>query len=184
MKNRIGVNIGKDISESTQAGDHNLRTLMDFQNIETYFPKLKFPEHESFYSSFLKIKIDETDLLKIVHANGKVILSECFIVTLKLLTTGVRVRDLANFEFLVNSAKELFCYLSPHVEKLATRSFYLPATFRPLSKLNNPKRHGHKVPDINQEVLLLVDAVNSHLEKPYVTRTNFKPVKNVLGNIY
>ena len=47
MKNRIGVNIGKDISESTQAGDHNLRTLMDFQNIETYFPKLKFPEHES-----------------------------------------------------------------------------------------------------------------------------------------
>ena len=103
---------------------------------------------------------------------------------LKSLITGVRVRDLANFEFLVNSAKELFCYLSPNVEKLATRSFYLPATFRPLSKLNNPKRHGHKVPDINQEVLLLVDAVNSHLEKSYVTRTNFKPVKNVLGNIY
>ena len=85
MKNRIGVNIGKDISESTQAGDHNLRTLMDFQNIETYFPKLKFPEHESTCSSFLKSKIDETDLLKIVHANGKVILSECFIVTLKSL---------------------------------------------------------------------------------------------------
>ena len=183
MKNRIGVNIGKDISESTQAGDHNLRTLLYFQNIKTYFPKVKFPEHESFYSSFLKIKIDETDLLKIIHANGKVILSECFIVNLKSLITGVRVRDLANFEFLVNSAKELFWYLSPHVEKLATRSFYLPATFRPLSKLNNPKRHGHKVPDINQEVLLLlVDAVNSHLEKSYVTRTNFKPVKNVLGN--
>ena len=50
--------------------------------------------------------------------------------------------------------------------------------------MNNPKRHGHKVPDINQEVLLsLFDAVNSHLEKSYGTRTNFKPVKNVLGNI-
>ena len=138
MKNRIGVNIGKDISESTQAGDRNFRTLMDFQNIEAYFPNLKFPEHERFYSSFLKIKIDETDL-KIVHANGKVILSDCFIVTLNSLITGVRVRDLANFEFLVNSAKEVFWYLSPHVEKLATRSLCLPATFRPLSKLNNPR---------------------------------------------
>ena len=90
---RIGVNIGKDISESTQTGDQNLRTLMDFQNIETYFPKLKFPEQESTYSSFLKSKIDETDLLKIVHANGEVILSDCFIVTLKLLITGVRFTD-------------------------------------------------------------------------------------------
>ena len=54
----------EDIRESTQAGDQNLRMLMDFQNIETYFPKLKFPEHESTYSSFLKSKIDETDLLK------------------------------------------------------------------------------------------------------------------------
>ena len=111
-------------------------------------------------------------------------MNDCFIVNLKSLITGVRVRDLANFELLVNSAKELFWYLSPHVEKLATRSLYLPATFRPLSKLNNPTRHGHKVPDINQEVLLsLVNAVNSHLEKSYVTRTNFKPVKNALGNI-
>ena len=96
----------------------------------------------------------------------------------------MRVRDLANFELLVNSAKELLWYLSPHVEKLAAQSLHLPATFRPLSKLNNPKRHGHKVPDINQEVLLLiVDAVNAHLERSYVTKSNFKPVKNVLGNI-
>ena len=92
MKIRIGGSVGKDISESTQSGDQNLRTLIDFQNIEIYFPKLKF-EHESTYSSFLKSKIDETDLLKIVHANGKVILSDCFIVTLKSLITGVRVKD-------------------------------------------------------------------------------------------
>ena len=91
MKICIGVNVRKDISESMQAGDQNLSTLMDFQNIETYFPKLKFPEHESTYSSFLKSKIYETDLLKIVHAKGKVILSDCFIVTLKSLITGVRV---------------------------------------------------------------------------------------------
>ena len=32
-------------------------------------------------------------------------------------------------------------------------------------------------------MLSLVDAVNSHLDKSYVKRTNFKPVKNVLGNI-
>ena len=74
IKIRIGVNVGKDINESMQAGDQNLRTLMDFQNIETYFPKLKFPEHESTYSSFWKIKIDDTSLLKIVHVNEKVII--------------------------------------------------------------------------------------------------------------
>ena len=100
------------------------------------------------------------------------------------LITGVRVRDLAIFDLLVNSAKKLFLHLSPHVEKLAAQRVHLPVTFRSLSKLNNPKRQGHKVPDINQEVLLsLVDAVNSDLEKSYVKRTNFKPVKNVLGSI-
>ena len=92
MKIRIGVSVGKDMSESMQARDQNLRTLMDFQNIKTYFPKLKFTEHESSYSSSLKSKIGETDLLKIVHANTKVILSDCF-VTLKSLITGVRVKD-------------------------------------------------------------------------------------------
>ena len=157
---------------------------MDLQNIKTYFPKLKFPENVSAYSSFLKSKIDETDLLRIVHANGKVILSDCFIVALKSLITGVRVRNFANFQLLVNFAEERFWYLSPHVQKLAARNLHLPATFRPLSKLNNLKRHGHKVPHINQKVLLLlVIAVNSHLEMSYFTRTNFKPVKNVLSNI-
>ena len=97
----------------------------------------------------------------------------------------MRFRGLAKFELLVNSAKELFWYPSPHAKKLPARKLHLAATFRPRDKLNNPKRHGHKVPDINQEVLVsLVDAVNSHLEKSYVTRTNFKPVKNALGNIY
>ena len=96
----------------------------------------------------------------------------------------MRFRGLAKFELLVNSAKELFWYPSPHAKKLAAQKLHLAATFRPHGKLNNPKRHGHKVPDINQEVLVsLVDAVNSHLEKSYVTRTNFKPVKNVLSNI-
>ena len=47
MKIRIGVSVGKDISESTEAGDQNLHTLMNFQIVETYFPKLKFPEHET-----------------------------------------------------------------------------------------------------------------------------------------
>ena len=75
-------------------------------------------------------------------------------------------------------------YLPPHIEKLAAQSLHLAVTFRSLSKLNNPKRHGQQVADINEEVLLsLVDAVNSHLEKSFVTRTNFKPVKNVLDNI-
>ena len=145
MKICIGGSLGKDISELMHVGDQNLPTSMDFQNIETYFPKVKFPERESTYWSFLKSKIDETNLLKIVRANGKVILSDGFIVILKSLITGVRVRDLGNFELLVNSATELMWYLSPHVEKLAARSLHLPATFRPLSKLNNPKRHGHKV---------------------------------------
>ena len=47
MKIRIGVSVGKDISESTEARDQNLHTLMNFQIIETCFPKLKFPEHET-----------------------------------------------------------------------------------------------------------------------------------------
>ena len=49
MKICIGGSLGKDISELMQVGDQNLPTSMDFQNIETYFPKVKFPERESTY---------------------------------------------------------------------------------------------------------------------------------------
>ena len=181
MKIRIGGSEGDPISDTTRE-NQNMRTLMDFQNIATYFPKWKSPEHEKTYLSFLKGETNEADLLKIVHTNGKVILGDCLIVTLKSMITGRR-QGLSDFELLVNSAKELYWYLSPHVEKLRARSLHLPDTFKPLSSLNNPKRHGHKVSDINQEVLLsLVDAMNSQLEKSYVARPNFKLVQNLLSD--
>ena len=41
----------------------------------------------------------------------------------------------------------------------SSTNLQLPERLKLLSKLNNPKRHGHKVQDSNQEVLLsLVDA--------------------------
>ena len=175
----LDVNVNK-----SDQRNQDILTLIDFQNITTYFPKLKFPEHEGTFISFLKTEMNDVDLLKVVHSNGKVILGDCFILTFKSLITNVRNKDLEDFEHLVNSFKELLWYLSPHIEKLAARSLHLPKTLKPLTKLNNPKRHGHKVQDINQENLLsLVGAANSHLEKSYVTRTNFEPVRNVLRNL-
>ena len=84
---------------------------MDFQNITTYFPELKLPEHEGTFF-FSKTEMNVAELLKVVHSNGKVILDNCLIPTFKSLITGVN-ENLGDFEHLVSSFREILSYLSP-----------------------------------------------------------------------
>lgn len=41
--------------------------MMDFQNVTTYFPKLKFPEHERTFFSFLKTEMNDTEVLRVIE---------------------------------------------------------------------------------------------------------------------
>ena len=111
-------------------------------------------------------------------------MGDCLIVCFKSLITGVKRRDLENFEQLSNSFKELLWYLSPHLKKLSARSLNICDILKPLALLNDPTRHAHKVGNISQEVLLsFVDTVNTHLEKSYTSHSDFKPVHDVIRNV-
>ena len=157
---------------------------MDFQNISTYFPRLKKPDSEITFKKIIKNEISVVDVLQLVSTNAKVVMGDCLITCFKSLITGVKWRDFENFEQLSNSFKELLWYLSPHLKKLSARSLNICDILKPLALLNDPTRHAHKVGNISQGVLLsFVDAVNTHLEKPYTSHSNFKPVHNVIRNV-
>ena len=111
-------------------------------------------------------------------------MGDCLIVCFKSLITGVKRRDLENFEQLSNSFKELLWYLSPHLKKLSARSLNICDILKPLALLNDPTRHAHKVGNISQEVLLsFVDAVNTHLEKSYTSHSDLNIVHDVIRNV-
>ena len=111
-------------------------------------------------------------------------MGDCIIVCFKSLITGVKRRDLENFEQLSNSFKELLWYLSPHLKKLSAHSLNICDILNPLALLNDPTRHAHKVVNISQEVLLsFADAVNTHLEKLYTSQNDFEPVHDVICNL-
>ena len=94
------------------------------------------------------------------------------------MSSGVRRTNLEHYEYLLFSAKELSWYISPHGEKFQSNYANLRKPFLNLCEFNNPKRHGHKVSEISQDTLLsLVDRVNCHIEKSFVSCQNFKFVK-------
>ena len=144
------------------------------------FPQTE-PDGEMTFKKFIK---NVVDVLQLVSTNTKVVIGDCLIVCFKSLITGVKRRDLENFEQLSNSFKELLWYLSPHLKKLSARSLNICDILKPLALLNDPTRHAHKVGNISQEVLLsFVDAVNTHLEKSYTSHGNFKPAHDVIHNV-
>ena len=118
----LKICIGKWVEEASRSTDHDrtpYRTLMDFQNISTYFRRLKKPDSETTFKKFIK---NVVDVLQLVSTNTKVVIGDCLIVCFKSLITGVKRRDLENFEQLSNSFKELLWYLSPHIKKLSAHS--------------------------------------------------------------
>ena len=49
------------------------------------FPRLKLPDLEGTFLSVLKNEMNETELLKIIYSNAKVILGDCFVICLSHL---------------------------------------------------------------------------------------------------
>ena len=89
------------------------RTLMDLQNVENFCPRLKAPEHDDLYHKFLKGNLNVADLLKITKMNGKLLLTDALLTHLRALSSGVRRRDLENYQSLLISVRELLWYTVP-----------------------------------------------------------------------
>ena len=88
LKIRIGERV-----EASRSTDHNgppYCTLMDFQNISTYFPRLKKPDSEITFKKIIKNEISVVDVLQLVSTNAKVVMGDCLITCFKSLITGVK----------------------------------------------------------------------------------------------
>ena len=96
----LKICIGEWVEAASRSTDHDsppYRTLMDFQNISTYFPRLKKTDSEITFKKFIKNEISVVDVLQLVSTNTKVVMGDCLIVCFKSLITGVKRRDLENF---------------------------------------------------------------------------------------
>ena len=115
---------------------------------------------------------------------GKVIMTNVLLCFFKTNANGVRNHDVDRFTSLLNSFRELICYISPHKHKFGERNCVIPKEFRCMLNWNNPKRHGHRVPDISQEVLLsLVDGVQAQFNQSYVGRPNMETLRDLISKV-
>ena len=80
----------EEASRSTDCNSPPYRTLIDFQNISTYFPRLKKPDSEITFKKFIKNEISVVDVLQLVSTNAKVVMGDCLITCFKSLITGVK----------------------------------------------------------------------------------------------
>ena len=82
LKIRIGERV-EEASRSTDCNSPPYRTLIDFQNISTYFPRLKKPDSEITFKKFIKNEISVVDFLQLASTNTKVVMGDCLIVCFK-----------------------------------------------------------------------------------------------------
>ena len=64
----LKICIGERVEEASRSTDHDsppYRTLMDFQNISMYFPRLKKPDSEITFKKFIKNEISVVDVLNL-----------------------------------------------------------------------------------------------------------------------
>ena len=156
---------------------------MDVVTAEIYFPRLSKPENKTNFKDFLQGK--STDyLLNSSHATSKSVLHDILILQFKAISSGVRRCDLDNFKVLVESIGGLLLYIGLHLNTLKARGCNIPPQLSAICQLNDPKRHAHGIKQLNWEIMKnLVSALSLELEKSYVSRKGFLPIKNILDEL-
>ena len=98
--------------------------------------------------------------------SGKTVMSDMFLVKIKLISNGVRRDSLNDFSLLINGVVQLFWYIAPHTQTFAKKSCHVPTALLPLCRLNDPTLHGHKIKSMARNVLLsLIQGITAQLEK-------------------
>ena len=108
----LKIRIGERMEEAIRSMDHDsppYRTLMNFQNISTYFSRLKKPDCEITFKKFIKNEISVVDILQLVSTNAKVEMGDCLIVCFKSFITGVKRRNLENLNSYQIISKNFYC---------------------------------------------------------------------------
>ena len=126
-------------SESAQCENTEtlpLRSLMDLQRLENFFPRLQIPEKLDMFTQFVERGNEEIDIVSAVKlsqnefcrpVNGKIILSDLLLVFFKSIIPGVRRITLDDFKLFILSVWERLWYVAPHHVKFKDRSSTLPS---------------------------------------------------------
>ena len=167
----------------------NPRTLMDIQNVETYFPRLLTPAKEEVYKEFIASGYDTIDIISAIKlsdngkrpVNGKIVRADLILTHF----IGVRRNDLDDFILFLLSVRELLWYISPHLYKFQEKSWDVPKELSNFYRLNNPADHKHGIKNLDQNILLsLVGGVNAQLEKAYVERPSFQSLQTMASDFF
>ena len=175
------------------------RTLLDFARESCHFPKLYHLEKQDIYETFLSCSNPTDDILEslflrgsestpsrgntLLHdvrgsestpSRGNTLLHDVILMSFKTIMSGVQRSDLEPFTSFVKSVRDIIWYISPHTIKFHSNGCGVPQLFSKCCLLNNPKRHGHKVENLDSTKLLtLTSTVTGGLEKTWINRREF-----------
>ena len=141
------------------------------------------------FTQFIESDYEEIKLFSIISAvklsqnefccpvNGKIILTDFLLTLFKSIILGVCRINLDDFNLFILSVWELLWYVVPLHVKFKDRSCILPSQLIRFCGLNNPKKHGHWIKQIDSVVLeSLIGGLATQLEKSYVECLNFHPL--------
>ena len=116
------------------------------------------------------VKLSQNEFCRPV--NGKIILTDLLLTLFKWIIPGVRWINLDNFNLFILSVQELLWYLAPHHVKYKDRSCTPPSQLIRFCGLNNPRKHGHEIKQIDLVVMeSLIGGLATQLEKSYMLNT-------------
>ena len=154
---------------------------MDLQRLEKFFLRLQISEKVDMFTQFIESDNEEIDITSAVKlsqnefcrpVNGKIILTDLLLTLFKWIIPGVRWINLDNFNLFILSVQELLWYLAPHHVKYKDRSCTPPSQLIQFCGLNNPRKHGHEIKQIDLVVLeSLIGGLATQLEKSYMLNT-------------
>ena len=179
-------------SESAQCENTEtspLRSLMDLERLENFFPRLQIPEKVDMFAQFIESGDEEIDIASAVKlsqnefcrpGNGKIILTDLLLTLFKSIIPRVRRINLDDFNLFILSLRELLWYVALHHVKFKDRSCTLPSQLIQFCGLNNQKKHGHRIKQIDSVVLeSLIGCLATQLEKSCVERPNFHTLRDL-----
>ena len=148
-------------------------TLLDFAREACHFPKISHLEKQEMYETFLSCSNPTDDILESLFlrgsgstpSRGNTLLHDVILMSFKTIMPGVHRSELEPFMSFVKSVCDIIWYISPHTIKFHNNGCGIPQLFSKCSLLNNPKRHGHKVENLDSTKLLtLTSTVTGELE--------------------
>ena len=165
-------------------------TLMDFAREACHFPKLNHLEnrtcmkHSSRVATLLMTFQNRFSFVVVSPHHREGISYSTMLSSCRSRLSGVQRSELEPFTSFVKSVRDIIWYISPHKIKFHNNGCSVPQLFSKCCLLNNPKRHGHKVENLDSTKLLtLTSTVTGELKKTWINRSSHCRLKQTIDEL-